>query len=34
MERIACEECGEQWTEQELDGYSWHCLKCKHKIGD
>ena len=33
-ERIECEECGEKWTEQELDSYSWHCLECGHKIGD
>lgn len=31
---IECEECGEKWNEQELDSYSWHCLKCGQKIGD
>lgn len=34
VERIECEECGEKWTAQELDSYSWHCLECGHKIGD
>lgn len=29
-----CEECGERWSEQELNSYAWHCLKCGHKIGD
>ena len=33
-EGTLCEECGEIWTEQELNSYSWHCLKCGHKIGD
>ena len=31
---IECEDCGELWTEQELNSYAWHCLKCGHKIGD
>lgn len=31
---VECEDCGEKWTEQELDSYSWHCLKCGHKIGE
>lgn len=31
---VECEECGEKWSEQELNGYAWHCLKCGHKIGD
>lgn len=31
---VECEDCGEKWTEQELDSYSWHCLECGHKIGE
>ena len=31
---IECEDCGMKYTEQEIDGYSWHCRNCGHKIGD
>lgn len=33
-EGAECDECGECWSIQELDSYSWHCLKCGHKLGD
>lgn len=33
-ERILCDECGEDWSDKELDSCAWHCLKCGHKIGD
>lgn len=32
--KVECEECGGKWTEQEINGYSWHCPNCKHKIGE
>ena len=32
--KMICDECGEYWSDSELDSYSWHCLKCGHKIGD
>lgn len=31
---VECDNCGEHWTEQELNSYSCHCLHCGHKIGD
>lgn len=31
---VECANCGEKWTEQELNSYAWHCLRCGHKIGD
>lgn len=30
---VECENCGEKWTEQELNSYAWCCLRCGHKIG-
>lgn len=31
---IECENCGGQWTIQEIEARNWHCPECSEKIAD